>query len=232
MRIALVGNGRMSQAIRTLAAARGVEIVTVIGSAENRAAKALTAERLSGVEVVLEFTRPAAAVDNLLALAALGLPVVSGTTGWDGHLPQVAAAVTAGGGGLLYAANFSIGVQLFLRAAEQVAGSFQGHPEFEGFIIEAHHGHKVDAPSGTALRLQAAARRGDPPREFPISSVRAGMIAGIHTLGFDAAGETIRFEHTAHSREGFAAGALAAAEWVRTRRGVFRFEEMLFGGGQ
>lgn len=231
MRIALIGSGRMSQAIRALATARGAEVATVIGSAESPAGEALTAERLSGVDVAFEFTRPTAASTNLLKLAGLGARVVCGTTGWHDRLPEISAAVSAGGGALLYAANFSIGVQLFLRAAGLVAGTFRGRPEFDEYVIEAHHRHKADAPSGTALQLQSVVRVADPARTFPISSIRAGTIAGIHSLCFDAAGESIRLEHTAHSRESFAAGALAAAEWIRTRRGVYRFEEMLFGDG-
>jgi 4-hydroxy-tetrahydrodipicolinate reductase len=232
MRIALVGSGRMSQAVQALARTRGVEIATVISGAENRSGEALTAERLAGAEVVLEFTRPASAPGNLLRLAALGARVVTGTTGWDDRLREIATAISTGGGALIHAANFSVGVQLFLRAAGQLSGVLRGRPEFDGYILEAHHRHKVDAPSGTALRLQVAAREGDPAREFPISSVRAGTIPGIHALCFDGAGEAIRFEHTAHSRESFAAGALAAAEWIRSRRGVYRFEEMLFGAIQ
>jgi 4-hydroxy-tetrahydrodipicolinate reductase len=230
MRIALVGNGQMSRAVQAAAVARGDEVVTVIGGAENRSGEAITAERLAGAEVVLEFTRPESAAGNLLRLAGLGIPVVTGTTGWNARLAEITAAVESGGGGLVYAANFSIGVQLFIRAAGHLAAEFRDRPGFEEFIIEAHHRHKVDAPSGTALRLQTAVRAADSARAFPVSSIRAGAIAGVHTLYYDAPGETIRLEHTARSREAFAAGALAAAEWIRVRRGVHRFEEMLFGG--
>ncbi len=229
MRIALVGGGRMSQAIQALARVRGIDVVTVVEGRENRAGEALTSSRLADAEVVLEFTRPAVAVANLARLAQLGARVVTGTTGWEDRLAEVTAAVNAGGGALLHAANFSVGVQLFLRGAERLAAEFRGRPGFEGYIVEAHHRHKLDAPSGTAARLKAAAQTGDPEREFPITSIRAGAIAGVHSLTFDTPGETIRFEHTAHSRECFAAGALAAAEWLRGRSGVFRFDEMLFG---
>ncbi|HTO73381.1 MAG TPA: hypothetical protein VMJ30_06165, partial [Gemmatimonadales bacterium] len=134
MRIALVGAGKMSQAIQALARARGVEVVTVIEGRENRAGEALTQARLGGAEVVLEFTRPAVAAGNLTRLAQLGARVVTGTTGWDRHLPEVSAAFAAGGGALLHAANFSVGVQLFLRGAERLAAEFRGRPEFEGYI--------------------------------------------------------------------------------------------------
>jgi 4-hydroxy-tetrahydrodipicolinate reductase len=232
MRIALIGDGRMSRAIQAVAAGRGDEVVTVVSGSENRRGEALTAERLDAAEVVLEFTRPEVAADTLVRLAGLGKRVVSGTTGWATRLPEIEAAVSAGGGALLYSANFSIGVQLFIRAAAGLAGQFRGRGEFDGFILETHHRHKLDAPSGTALRLQEAARSADPERTFPISSVRAGTIPGIHSLEFDAVGETISLQHTSRGREGFAAGALAAAEWLRGRRGVYRFEQMLFGADE
>ena len=229
MRIALVGDGRMSRAIQLLAATRGDEIVTVITGGENRGGEALTAERLDAAEVVLEFTRPAVAADNLLRLAAMGARVVSGTTGWVDRLEEIEGAVARGGGALIHSANFSIGVQLFIRAAAAVTEQFRGRLEFDEFILEAHHKRKLDAPSGTALRLQEAALEADPSRLFPISSVRAGTLPGPHSLHFDAAGETIALEHVSRGREGFAAGALAAAEWLRGLRGVYRFEQMLFG---
>ncbi|MEP6474488.1 MAG: dihydrodipicolinate reductase C-terminal domain-containing protein [Gemmatimonadota bacterium] len=229
MRIALVGNGRMGQAIQALAASRDDELVTVISGEENRSGEMLTADRLDAAEVVLEFTHPTVAPMNLLRLAQLGMPVVSGTTGWSERLPEVEAAFTAGTGALLHSANFSVGVHLFLRAAAVVAAGFKGRPEYEEFILEAHHKHKLDAPSGTALRLQAAVRHADRDRDFPVSSIRAGAIAGMHRLSYDSAGESISLNHTARGREPFAAGALAAADWLRGRRGVHRFEAMLFG---
>lgn len=219
----------MSRAIQALATTRGDEIVTVISGAENRQGEALNADRLAAAEVVLEFTRPAAAADNLLRLAALGLPVVAGTTGWGDHLPEIAAAFKSGKGALLYSANFSVGVQLFIRAAAAVTREFKGRAEFEEFILEAHHKLKLDAPSGTALRLQEAVRQADGERTFPITSIRAGTNPGVHTVTFEAAGETISLEHASRGRDAFAMGALLAAEWLRRRRGVYRFEEMLFG---
>jgi 4-hydroxy-tetrahydrodipicolinate reductase len=229
MRLAIVGHGRMGRAVEALAREQGHTIVTIIPGAENREGKAITRERLAGAEVAIEFTRPTTVMENLERLVAVGIPTVTGTTGWIEHLPRLKQAVAAHGGAVLYSPNFSVGVQLFLRAARELARRFAGHPEFDGFILEQHHIAKVDAPSGTALRLREQARAGDPSREFPISSIRAGATAGIHTLGFESAHETVRLEHTARSRHAFAAGALAAAEWLRGRRGVFTFEEMLFG---
>jgi 4-hydroxy-tetrahydrodipicolinate reductase len=231
MRLALVGNGRMSRAIAQLAAEQGHEVHTVITAEENRHGVALTAERLAGTDVVFEFTRPEAAVENLLALARLGLRVVSGTTGWHDRLPAVAGVVIGHGGALLHSPNFSPGVQLFLRAAAALARQFAGRPGFDGFVVEAHHAAKRDAPSGTGLALRAALRRQDPERSFPVSSIRGGHLPGTHAVLYDAPFETVRLEHTARGRQVFAAGALSAGQWLQGRTGVFTFDQMLFGEG-
>jgi 4-hydroxy-tetrahydrodipicolinate reductase len=229
MRLALIGHGKMARAVETLATDQGHEIVTVVRGEENANGQALTAERLSAAEVAIEFTRPEAAADNLLRLAAIGLRAVCGTTGWTDRLPDVTAAVLEHRTALLHSPNFSIGVHLFLRAGEDLARRFADRPEFEAWISEAHHSAKVDAPSGTARQLREALRKSDPARTFPISSLRAGYIPGIHTIGYDAPHETIRLTHEARGRQTFAAGALAAAEWLAGRQGVYTFEQMLFG---
>lgn len=232
MRLALVGYGRMGRTIEALAAARGHEIVLIVDEAENPAGQALAPDRLSGVQAALEFTTPAAAPANLLRLAEARVPTVCGTTGWDAELPRVAAMVRERASALVYAANFSIGVHVFLRGAREMARRFAGHPGFDAFILEEHHATKLDAPSGTALTLQRLAAAADPARRFPITSVRAGAIPGIHTLTYDGPHDTVALTHTARSREGFAAGALLAAEWLPGRKGVFTFEHVLFGEDQ
>jgi 4-hydroxy-tetrahydrodipicolinate reductase len=219
----------MGRALEGLARERGHSIQTIITGAENREGQAITRERLAGAEVAVEFTRPTTVVENLQRLVALGIPTVTGTTGWIEHLPRLEQSVQAHGGAVLYSPNFSVGVQLFLRAARDLSRRFAGHPEFDGFIVEHHHVAKLDAPSGTAVRLREQVKAGDPSREFPITSIRAGAVPGIHTLTYDSAHETVRLEHAARSRQAFAAGALAAAEWLRGRRGIFTFEGMLFG---
>jgi 4-hydroxy-tetrahydrodipicolinate reductase len=229
MRIALVGNGKMTRAIATLAQERGHQITTVIAGAENRGAAAITPERLGQSDIVFEFTRPEAAVENLQRLAQLGRRIVSGTTGWQEHWPAVAKMVREHGGALLHSPNFSPGVQLFLRAAGEMARQFAGRAGFEAMLLESHHGAKKDAPSGTAVALRDALRRRDPAREFPVTSVRGGFDPGTHTVIYDALFETVRLEHRARSRQVFAAGALLAGEWLQARTGVFTFEQMLFG---
>ena len=229
MRIAIVGTGRMGRAVAELAGERGHEL-RLIGREENAAGAALTAERLEGVDVAIEFTRPEAVVTNLERLIEAGVPTVTGTTGWYAELPRIERLVRARNGALLHAANFSVGVHLFLRAARDLAARFAGRPEFEAFILEEHHAAKRDAPSGTAAVLRERAREADPGREFPITSVRAGSIPGTHRLTYDGPHDSVTLSHVARSRRGFAAGALAAAEWLPGRPGVHRFDAMLFGG--
>lgn len=225
-RIALIGLGRMGRAVRDLAVERGWPVVAEIGGSENSSGAAITAERLHGADVAIEFTVPAAAAANALACVRAAVPVVVGTTGWDDRLAEVAAEARAAGGSLLTAANFSIGVNvlwvLAARAAElaRQAGGFAAH------ITETHHAAKRDAPSGTALELQRVASLGY-GRQVPITSVRVGSVPGTHELLFDAQFEQLRLEHVARDRRVFAAGALDAARWLVGRQGVFTMRDVV-----
>ena len=155
MRIAIIGNGKMAKAVADLATERGHTIHTTVHRLEKPAGGALTKERLSGADVAVEFTRPDAVVANLERLIELGIPTVTGTTGWTDALPRLTTLVAKRGGGLLHSPNFSVGVHLFFRAARELARSFKGRPDFVVSILEEHHAAKVDAPSGTALLLGA-----------------------------------------------------------------------------
>lgn len=229
MRIVIVGNGKMGRAVAAMAEAKGHVIHAVVNALENSGGAALTAERLRGADVAVEFTRPEAVVANLGRLIEAGIPTVTGTTGWHAELGSVRALVERRGGALLHAANFSLGVHLFLRAAHDLAARFAGQAGFDAFILEEHHAAKLDAPSGTARELQARARDADAGRDFPITSIRAGATPGTHLVAYDGPHERITLAHEARSRDGFAAGALAAAEWLPGRRGVYTIEDMLFG---
>ena len=229
LKVAIVGNGKMGQAVAKLASARGHTIQVVIDSLDNAGGKGLTRERLAGADVAVEFTRPDAAVGNLERLIELGIPTVTGTTGWNEALPRISALVKERGGALLHAPNFSVGVHLFLRVAREMARRFQGRREFDDSIVEKHHSSKLDAPSGTALLLRRQVAGEDPGRKFPITSVREGTVPGTHLLTYEGPHETVTLSHVARSRESFAAGALAAAEWLPGKNGVFTFEDMLFG---
>lgn len=229
LKVAIVGNGKMGQAVAKLAEARGHTIHAVIDSKDNAGGQGLTRERLAGADVAIEFTRPDAAARNLERLIELGIPTVTGTTGWTEALPRISALVQDRGGALLHAPNFSAGVHLFLQVAREMARRFQGRRDFEESIVEKHHASKLDAPSGTALLLQRQVGGEDTGRKFPITSVRQGTVPGTHTLSYEGPHETVTLSHVAWSRESFAAGALAAAEWLPGKCGVFTLEDMLFG---
>ncbi len=219
----------MGKAVAALAMERGHTIHTVVDSSDNAGGRALTRERLAGADVAVEFTRPEAALCNLEKLIELGIPTVTGTTGWSLEVPRIAGLVEARGGALLHAANFSVGVHLFLRTARELARNFSTRPEFAASITEEHHAAKLDSPSGTALLLQRQLGASDPQRSFPITSVREGNVAGVHVLTYEGAHETIALRHAARDREAFAAGALMAAEWLPGKTGVFTFDDLLFG---
>jgi 4-hydroxy-tetrahydrodipicolinate reductase len=232
LRLVIVGNGKMGRAVAALAEAKGHAIHAVVDAAGNAGGHGLTPERLRGADVAVEFTRAEAVVANLERLIEVGVPTVTGTTGWHADLVRVRELVARHGGALLHASNFALGVHLFLRAAHDLAQQFAGQPGFDAFILEEHHAAKLDAPSGTARELQARVTAADRARPVPITSVRAGATPGTHLVAYDGPYERITLTHEARSREGFAAGALAAAEWLPGRRGVFTVEDMLFGEGR
>lgn len=229
IRIAVVGLGRMGQAVAREAERRGHVVVARIGGRESRAAGGLTAAALGDPEVAIEFTRPDSAAANVASLIELGIPVVTGTTGWLDALPGISAQVAARRGALLHAANFSIGAHLLFRLARQLGSTLVSRPEFDVVIAETHHRHKLDAPSGTALAIQRALHEGDPGRAYPITSERVGSVPGIHTITIDGEHETLSLTHSVRDRSVFAVGAVTAAEWLVGRCGVFRFEQVLFG---
>ena len=219
----------MGRTVAELAAQRGHVVHTVIDGAENAGGRALTQERLKGTDVAVEFTRPDAVVANLERLIELRIPTVTGTTGWGEHLGRISALVQRKRSALLHAANFSIGVHLFLDAARELARRFRGRPEFTATIVEQHHQTKLDAPSGTALLLQRELEAEEAGRQFPITSLRLGDSPGQHTLSYASRDETVSLSHLSRSRHAFASGALAAAEWLPGRTGVFTFSDMLSG---
>jgi 4-hydroxy-tetrahydrodipicolinate reductase len=152
---------------------------------------------------------------------------VIGTTGWQAYEADVRATAERGGIGVVAAANFAVGVNIFLAAAERIASLIAAQPEFGGWIDEMHHAAKKDAPSGTALALESRIRRSGYDRAMPIASTRAGSIPGTHTVGFDAASETITLTHQARDRAAFARGALLAARWVIGKRGWYTMADVL-----
>jgi 4-hydroxy-tetrahydrodipicolinate reductase len=227
VRVVVVGTGRMGTLVRAELEARGHEVLACLGEADNPEGAALTAERLAGAEVAIEFTTSAAAPRNIERLLEAGLAVVSGTTGCDAVLPHLEQAARQHGA-LLHSANFSVGLHVMRRAAAMLARGFALHPEFEPHLVEVHHSAKLDAPSGTALMLAKAIRE-DAGIDVPITSIRTGKVPGTHTLSFEGAYESVTLSHAVRDRAVFAAGAVVAAEWLCGRHGVFRFDDVLFG---
>ena len=225
MKIALIGYGAMGQLVGDLAAKRGHEIVMKLDLDDAGRGAGELAELLRGCDAAIDFSIGEAVPKNAGACAAAGVPLVVGTTGWNAQLETVRRIVESSDGALIYGANFSIGVQIFYRIAARAAELFRSVDSYDPFIEEAHHKRKRDAPSGTALRLEQIATR-HLDREVPVASTRAGYIPGTHRLGFDSAADQIRITHEARSREGFAAGALMAAEWIVGRKGLFEFSEV------
>jgi 4-hydroxy-tetrahydrodipicolinate reductase len=164
---------------------------------------------------------------NLPKLAALGVNTICGTTGWYEHLPEVNEAVLAAGTAVVYSANFSVGVNVFLQTVARAASFFAKYPEYEAWGWEIHHSAKRDAPSGTLKKLAEEIRASGYERALTLTANRAGAHPGTHEIGFDSAADTITLRHTARSREGFARGALRAARWIVGKRGVFEFREIL-----
>lgn len=228
-KLALVGYGKMGRMIERLAPDHGFEIRARFDSKSASGTNAITKQSLNGAGVAIEFTAPSSAVHNIEQLATAGVNVVSGTTGWHDSLPQVRAAVEKAGVGLVWARNFSIGMNLFSELVEETARLFAPHSEYGAWAWEIHHATKKDAPSGTLLQLVEEMKRAGFTRPISSSSSRAGAHPGTHEIGFDSGADTITLRHTARSREGFALGALLAARWIIGRRGVHEFKDALFG---
>jgi 4-hydroxy-tetrahydrodipicolinate reductase len=222
----IVGYGKMGRMIEQLAPDYGFRVVAHV-DADRQAA-------LPRADVAVEFTEPSAVVKNIEELAAAGIPVVVGTTGWLKELPRVQKMIEQRKATLVWSANFSVGVNVFVRIAETAARLLKDEVGYGAWGWEMHHATKKDAPSGTMLKLVEAMTQAGFEREINVASSRAGAVPGIHEIGFDSAADTITLRHTARSREGFARGALKAAQWItdpqRGRKGCFEFSEILFRG--
>lgn len=227
LRLAILGAGRMGQAIRTLADGGGWQVTAMLGRDALRD-RDQVAEAVGGANVAIEFTVADVAPELVRIAARAGTPLVSGTTGWEAAQPAVHEAVHAGTGALLWSPNFAIGVHLFWRAAAEMAKLFASRPEFDAHVVETHHTAKRDAPSGTAIRLGAEVAAGL-GHAVPVTSVRVGSVPGTHELLFDAPFEQLRLVHEARDRRVFAHGALVAARWLAGRRGIYTFDDVLTG---
>lgn len=225
MKIALIGYGAMGRLVGSLAVAKGHEIALTIDIDDAVRSVDDLANTLRGCDVAIDFSIADAVPKSAESCARAAVPLVVGTTGWQSRLNDVRRIVSEHDGALIYGANFSIGVQIFYRVAARAAELFRDLDSYDPFIEEAHHKRKRDAPSGTAVHLHKVVGQKS-GREIPVTSTRAGFIPGTHRLGFDSAADQITLTHEARSREGFAEGALMAANWIVGRKGVYEFSEV------
>jgi len=234
MRIALIGFGKMGREIDTIAREQGETVARVFELGSE-----VGPEALDDIDVCIDFSMPEAVLSNIRAAIQAKRDIVVGTTGWYQHLPELKDRVKDSG--LLYSANFSLGMNVFFRMVRHAAELMNRSTEYDPFVHEIHHRQKVDSPSGTALRLGqilvgAIDRKkeilGRPPdgqinpAMLHISATRVGVVAGTHTVGFDSEADLIELKHVAKTRRGFALGALAGARWLRGRKGIFTMDDV------
>lgn len=236
MKIALIGYGKMGHVIERVALERGHRVVCRI-DADNTAD--MDGEAFGSADVAIEFTRPDAALGNCLAAMRRGVPVVSGTTGWNDGLATAREVCDRGEGTLLWSSNFSIGVNLFMRLNRTLAAMMAPFAQYKPYMTETHHIHKLDHPSGTAITLAQGIMEADPavtgwteepdgdPAHLVVSHERRAEVPGIHTITWESAVDSITITHSAKSREGFALGAVMAAEWLQGKHGYYTIDRFI-----
>jgi hypothetical protein len=231
MKIALLGYGKMGKTIERIAQERGHEIVLRVDAPGDY--------DLSVAEVAIEFSTPQSAFANISRTLSLGLPTVAGTTGWLEHYPEAVTLCKEHEAAFLYASNFSIGVNIFFELNKTLAQLMRKYPEYAVAIEEIHHTQKLDAPSGTAITLaqeiieqtdKVGWELGETTEDkIPITAKRIENVPGTHIVTYKSVVDTLEIKHTAHSRDGFALGAVLAAEWIIGKKGVFSMKDVLFG---
>lgn len=235
MKIAIIGYGKMGHVVERIARERGHEIVSIIDMA-NR--EDFDSPAFASADVAIEFTTPSTAFDNCSAALDRGVKVVSGTTGWSARLPEIKQIVESLGGTFFWSSNYSIGVNIFFALNKYLARIMSRFPQYTPWMTEVHHIHKLDHPSGTAITLAEGIMENDPAitawSETPvdentllINHVREAEVPGIHIIKWDSPVDSITIEHRARSREGFALGAVMAAEWIKDRSGMLGMDEMM-----
>ncbi len=223
MNVVVLGRGKTGSLVIEVARERGHN-VRAHDEFDNIKGSMLTPERLHDIDVVIDFTAPEAALENIEAVLRARKNMVVGTTGWYQHMARILQDVKDAGIGFLYAANFSIGVNLFFQIVRAAAPALkQG---YQGHITEAHHVSKKDAPSGTAVKIQTIVEDASGGRTLQITSLREGDVVGMHKLVLDSDADTITLTHNAKSRRGFAEGAVRAAEWLKGKQGFFDFKDI------
>ncbi|HET9635347.1 MAG TPA: dihydrodipicolinate reductase C-terminal domain-containing protein [Gemmatimonadaceae bacterium] len=230
--LAIIGDGKMGQAIRQLALDKGWRVSAMIGERESAEGVGISRQSLGEPDVAVEFTQPSAAVANATACLRASVPVVIGTTGWYESLPEISRVSKETGTALLWSPNFSLGVNVMIEVARYAASLMRNLEDFDAHIIETHHTRKKDAPSGTAIAIAKAASDAL-ERPIPTTSIRTGSVPGTHELVFDGSFEQLSIVHEARDRRVFAEGALRAADWLVGKQGVFTMRDVLqLGAGQ
>jgi 4-hydroxy-tetrahydrodipicolinate reductase len=228
-RLAIVGYGKMGRLVEQLAPEYGFAVALKLDEFNNANFEGVTLENFRGVDVAVDFSIPAAVAENVERIAALDVNLVIGTTGWQAQAAAVKRAVERSGIGLVWSPNYSVGVNAFFRLVAEAARLLAAQPEYGAWAWEIHHSTKKDAPSGTLLKLVEEMKKAGYARPIDTGSNRAGAHPGTHEIGFDSSADTITLRHTARGREGFARGALKAAQWVVGKKGFHEFGEIVFG---
>jgi 4-hydroxy-tetrahydrodipicolinate reductase len=226
MKLALVGYGKMGRAVDELAPANGFDVLERFGREGPLRCDELTRRRLAGATLI-DFSTADAVLDTVKTAVQLSLNVVIGTTGWLERIDDVRRLVETSGIGVVYAPNFSVGVNVFYRLVDEAARLLSAIDGYDPFILDWHHRFKKDSPSGTALEIQNRMARHYGERLVPITSQRAGYVPSLHAVGFDSEADTIHMEHRTRSRRGLAEGALLAATWIASHPGFHDFREVL-----
>jgi len=250
MRLALVGYGKMGKELEKAAVTRGHQVVAIIDPDVPGMAEEMSAATVKNAEVALEFTQKEAVLNNLEQALKLNLKLVIGTTGWYDDLEKAKELVQQYQGGVIYAPNFSVGVNLFFEVVQRAAEVFRNFSQYDVYLLEKHHRNKVDSPSGTAKKIAdiilhqinrkkkivtESLNRRINEDEMHLLCIRAGAIYGEHSVFFDSEGDEIELTHRVRSRVGLATGALVAAEWIRDKKGFYAFSDVfksLISGGQ
>ena len=237
MNIALIGYGKMGKAIEKIAIEKGHQITAIVDSKNP-----IELLKINNIDVAIEFTRPELARKHMVYCLEIGLPIVVGTTAWKEDLPAITDMVNKQNGSLVHASNFSIGVNLFFEMNKKLAKIMEAHPAYKLKMTEIHHTQKLDKPSGTAVTLAeeiieqninykhwrlAEDNKLVNENEFFIHALREENVPGTHLISYESQIDSIHFEHIAHTRDGFALGAIVAAEWLQNKKGIFTMKDVL-----